>query len=159
MPFAKDAGSIPGLLEGFGQGRSAGDQGRLDLRLEQTLTWSIGSTGQIAGQVQASRVLARQERSARGRADRQAAISACVLDPFGGESIQVGSFVIGPAVATQVEHAEVIGQDQYDVRWSVLSRGVFQTGCTSQDGGDCKHPWFGDDSRSIHGFDSIESGE
>jgi hypothetical protein len=127
--------------------------------LEQTLAWSISSTGQIACQVQASRVLARQERSARGRADRQAAIGACVLDPFGGESIQVGSFVIGPAVATQVEHAEVIGQDQYDVRWAVLSRGIFQTGYTSQDCGDCKHPWFGDDSRSIHGFDSIESGE
>jgi hypothetical protein len=82
-----------------------------------------------------------------------------VLDPFGGESIQVGSFVIGSAVATQVKHAEVIGQDQYDVRWAVLSRGIFQTGYTSQDCGDCKHPWFGDDSRSIHGFDSIESGE
>ena len=128
MPFAKDAGRITGLLEGFGKGRSARDQCRLDLRLKQTLTWSIGSTRQIACQVQPSRVLARQERSARGRADRQAAIGTRVLDPLGGESIEVGSFVIGPAVATQVEHAEVIGQDQYDVRWAVLSRGLVLCG-------------------------------
>ncbi len=66
--------------------------------------------------MQACGGFAREQRSAGGRANREATVGTCVVQTFRSESIEIWGVMIGASVASEIIDSEVIGQDKHDVR-------------------------------------------
>jgi len=88
---------------------------------------------------QALRITARDERAARGRADRCGCVVARELEPLSREPVEYRRLVVGAAIAAQVAVAEVVGQDEHHVgpRGLLRMRGprAERRDCGRSDGG------------------------
>ena len=112
VPLAHVPGLVSALAQGLGQGelvvRQVVEEGHLQ---ELAALLAVDPVGDA----HARRVLARQQRGARGRADRAGGVGVRKAHPLQGQAVEVGRLVEGRAVAGKVPPAQVVRQKEYDV--------------------------------------------
>src|SRR5207249_9586620 len=95
---------------------------------------AIGTARQVGGQVQTRRRLAGEDSRPRGRADGLGAVGAGKTDALLRETIEVRSVVVLAAIAMEIVNAEVIAENEEDIRGSrFASVGRLRLGCECKD--------------------------
>lgn len=94
-----------------------------DDRVEDALGGLVGASREKRREMQAGRGEAGEDGGAGRGTDGKGAIGAGEAGSLGGQAIQVGRAMVGPAVGPQVVDAEVVGQDEDDIRWACLGGG------------------------------------
>ena len=123
-PFAERGGRIAGLLERRGQSLDAGRQRELLAVADVAVVAGRGVAGVATG----------HEYRARGGADRVAAVVSGEDHPFTRQAIHVGRTDDLLAVVADFAVAEVVGQDEDDVRAGLRAEGGGQEGKQEQGG-------------------------
>ena len=107
-------------LEQFGDRRDAGRQIQVDRRAEQAMRGPVGASGEEGRDLQAGGALARHQGRTRRRAYRCRGVSLSEAGAVGGELIEVRRALILTTEAAEVVDAEVVGEEDHDVRRGLL---------------------------------------
>src|SRR5207237_748190 len=116
VPFADARGRVTGVTEALSQCPFRKRQLLFDDRMEKLLRRTVRPSRQIRRQVQTGRGLAGQDRRARRRANGLRDIGARETGPFSGEAVKIWRVMFAATVTGEVVRAEVIGENEDDVR-------------------------------------------
>ena len=120
MPFADARGHIPGRLEPLRNGCLTGRQAFRPIRRRQKFRVREFFTGNVVGDVQTRRVFAGEERRAGWRAERCGGVSLGESHSLAREPVNVRCFVKWAAITAQPGPAEVIGEDENEIKSGFL---------------------------------------
>lgn len=112
MPFADESCPITGLLQRFGKSHFIERKVAENLGTLQLLVGPVGAAWKPVGQPEARGIFSGENAGASGRTDGTRGIGLGKPHTAGGEPIEIGGFVKGAAVTTEVASAEVIGEDE-----------------------------------------------
>ena len=116
------------------------DEGRVvavlpDERGNRRMAWRQPGSGRafsrqrlLQPDFQPLRIASGDKRAPRRRADRRRGVGTRELDALLREPIEVGRLVIGAAVAAQIAVAQIVREDEEDVRPGTLRRAVSRNG-------------------------------
>ena len=122
VPFSKERGSVAAGFQCLGEGGFFGREAGWQLGALELLRGLVFSARQPIGDAQACGIFSGENARAGWGADRRGRIGIGEAHAFFGEAIQIGSFVKGAAVASEVSPAEIIDQDENYV-WLSVDRG------------------------------------
>ena len=112
-PLAHRGGGVAGLLKFFGDGEGIGGDRVLATVLE---LWKVDLRLQVAADLGVAEVFAGHQDAARGGADRRPGVVAGEAQPLAGEAVDVGGADLLLSVAAELAIAEVVGEDEDEVR-------------------------------------------
>ena len=115
VPFADAGGDVAGRLQRF-RDRDFFQRQLLRVRGIQKFRGGRAAAVQPDGEIQPGRILARMDTCPRRRTDAAGRIRVGEPHALPGQPIQVGSPVDAIAVAAQIGPAQVVGEDEDDVR-------------------------------------------
>src|SRR5687767_5491946 len=117
-PLADGRGGVTAGLEGFGEGHFIGRQRLLAGELGPILFGEPipGAFFLVVADRGVTEVLAGHQRAARRRAYRRAGVELREPHSFGGELVEVRRLDVTLAIAAELAEAEIVADDQDDVR-------------------------------------------
>jgi hypothetical protein len=107
VPLADEAGAITGRLEQTRQQHGVG---------RQVAPTVFGVSTDHSGDADGVGILSREQRGARRRADRAVRVKVVEPHPVADQCVDVGRFEVGRAVAGEIAVAQIVDEDDDDVR-------------------------------------------
>ena len=132
MPFSEESGFVAAGLQSLGEGDFIERQEWLNRRPLELLVRFVLAARQPVRDAQARGVFAGQDARARRRANRRGGVGIGKAHAFLRQAVKIGRFVKSASVATDVRPAEIIGEDENNVRLPRRGSGVQQSGCGEQ---------------------------
>ena len=117
MPFAKQPRRIARALQQLRDRPFLQRQLALDARLPELLRWRVCAARQEVRDVQSRRAFPRHQRRPRRRANRLRRVGIRKAHAFLREAVEIRRAMILAAVAAQIIHAEVIRENEHNIRF------------------------------------------